>query len=126
MKKVEFGPLIVELRSDDIIHASLKEDFEDIGIETMKKLTEVIGELGGKRKLKAIIEIQSFNSITEQAKNYSASEESQIYTKANAIVINSFAAKLGANFFIKFNNPTRPTRVFNTVEEAVEWLYQIP
>lgn len=126
MKKVEFGPLIVELRSDDIIHASLTEAFDDVDLASMKKLTEVMGELGGKRKLKAIIEVQSFNTITEEAKKYSASEESQIYTKANAIVINSFAAKLGANFFIKFNKPTRPTRVFNSVEEAIEWLHQIP
>jgi hypothetical protein len=126
MKKVEFSPLIVELRHDDIIHASLKEDFEDVDLEAMKKFTEVIKEFGGGKKLKVIIEIASFNTMTEEAKNYSASEESQLYTKANAIVINSFAAKLSANFFIKFNKPARPTRIFNTVDEAVEWLNLIP
>jgi hypothetical protein len=126
MKKVEFGPLVVELRHNDIIHASLKEDFEDIDLETMKKFTEVLKDLGAGTKLKVLIEIKSFNTMTEEAKKYSASEESQKYTKANAIVINSFAAKLSANFFIKFNKPSRPTRIFNTVDEAIEWLNLIP
>lgn len=125
METIVLGPFFILPRADGILYISLKEDYEDITLEQMKQLTETIGKIGNGNKQKIIIDIASFNTMSEEAKKYSASAEGQIYTKANAVVINSLAAKLGANFFIKFNRPSTPTRIFNSVDEAVKWLNQI-
>jgi len=41
---------------------------------------------------------------------------------AEAFLINSLANLLIANFYIKFNRPPNPTKVFNNLESALEWL----
>jgi hypothetical protein len=123
--KNTLGPFIVEERSDGLIYIELKEFLEDVELKTIKELVDLMGKIGNGKPVKAIVNIVSFNTISEDAKKYIASEEGQRFTKANAIVIHSFATKLGANFFIKFNKPVTPTRVFNSVDEAVKWLHGI-
>jgi len=41
---------------------------------------------------------------------------------AEAFLINSLANRLIVNFYIKFNRPSNPTKVFNHLESALEWL----
>jgi len=41
---------------------------------------------------------------------------------AEAFLINSLANRLIVNFYIKFNRPPNPTKVFNNLESALEWL----
>lgn len=122
---IHVGPFDAQLKGNDILLVILKEDYKDISLSTLVDLTAAIGQIGSGRKLKVIIDIRSFNIISEEAKKYSATAQGQIYTKANAIVIHSLAARLGANFFIRFNKPVTPTRVFNSVEDAEKWLLGI-
>lgn len=121
----EIGPFGIYLRDDGMLLVHLKEDYADISLTTMRLLIEAIGKIGNGKKMKVIIDIHSFNTISDEAKKYSATQESQIYTRANAIVIHSLATRLGANFFIRFNKPITPTRVFNTIDEAANWLHGI-
>ena len=41
---------------------------------------------------------------------------------ASALVVKNSASRLVGNFFIRFNNPITPTKVFNNEEKALEWL----
>jgi hypothetical protein len=43
---------------------------------------------------------------------------------AQAIIVSSLAGRLIANFYIKFNKPPRPVRVFNDEASAKKWLKQ--
>lgn len=122
---IEVGPFNIHLRDDGILLVLLKEDYTDISLAIIRSLTEHVGKIGNGKKMKVIIDIKSFNTISDEAKKYSATPAGQIYTSANAIVIHSLASRLGANFFIRFNKPATPTRVFNTIEEAAQWLHRI-
>lgn len=42
--------------------------------------------------------------------------------KADAIVTEHYSHQMSANFFVRYNRPQRPTKLFKTVEEAKEWL----
>ena len=42
--------------------------------------------------------------------------------KAEAFVVESLANRLIANFYIKFNRPKNPTKIFNKMESALAWL----
>lgn len=41
---------------------------------------------------------------------------------ADAIVTKHYSHQMAANFFVRFNHPQRPTKLFKTEEEAREWL----
>ncbi len=41
---------------------------------------------------------------------------------ATAFVAKSLATKIASNFFIRFNKPPTPTRVFSSENEAMKWL----
>ena len=43
---------------------------------------------------------------------------------AFAIVTNSIANKLVGNFFIQFNKPNTPTKLFSDEESAIKWLIE--
>jgi hypothetical protein len=42
--------------------------------------------------------------------------------KAEAFVVESLANRLVANFYIRFNRPNNPTKIFNKFEKALDWL----
>ncbi len=44
---------------------------------------------------------------------------------ATAVVVDTLAYKLIANFYLKFNKPKRPYKVFSKEEEAIKWLKTI-
>ena len=41
---------------------------------------------------------------------------------AEAFVVDNLPTRLIANFYLKFNRPPNPTRIFNSLESAEEWL----
>ncbi len=41
---------------------------------------------------------------------------------ADAIVTEHYSHQMSANFFVRFNHPQRPTKLFKTEAEAREWL----
>jgi hypothetical protein len=43
----------------------------------------------------------------------------------SALLVNSIGIKLIANFFVRFNKPNIPTRLFNDERKAIEWLDSI-
>lgn len=42
--------------------------------------------------------------------------------KAEAFLVESLANRLVANFYIRFNRPKNPTKIFNHFEKALNWL----
>lgn len=59
---------------------------------------------------------------TEEARKLLASKEYTAMRIAAAFVTNSLANKLFGNFFIRFNKPATPTRMFTDEVEAFNWL----
>ncbi len=60
--------------------------------------------------------------VTEQARDYGSSEEGLRYSAAEAFVIKSLAHKLLANFYLKVNKPSVPTKFFGKKKDAENWL----
>lgn len=72
--------------------------------------------------LHVLIDMTRAESISSEARSFAAGNEVGKIYDALAIVAGSPATKLVANFFIRFHKPPRPTRIFNSTEEAVRWL----
>jgi hypothetical protein len=109
------------LRSDGIVHFTMKE-MEDYSLEIALEQNELLEKFGGGKKMPVMISMETYNPPNSESMKYGASEEGRRYMKTTAIVINSLALRLGANFYLNFFKPKVPTKIFNLENEAVKWL----
>ena len=64
-------------------------------------------------------------SLSKEARDNAVKIEDQSMLGATAVVVDTLAYKLIANFYLKFNKPKRPYKVFSKEEEAIKWLKTI-
>ena len=121
--KIDLTHSVIVLRDDGIIEL-YANDHHVYTIEDVKENVKAFGELTGNEKVPVLIIGGSFSSLDDQTREFMATEESLKYSKAEAFLITSLAQKILINFYIKFNKPLVPTRVFTDKEEAIEWLMQ--
>lgn len=121
MQKIITRTAEITLGNDGIVR---KKFFTDIDIE----MEDGIENLAA---VKALTEGQPYLVLSDgrvnvrvspEARAFSASEEASRNRIAEAILINSVAARLTANFYIRFNKPSTPTRIFTDEQKALEWL----
>jgi hypothetical protein len=95
--------------------ASLKkEDIEEINL-TKNKLVN--------NNPNTIIFIPGdFSSISAETRAYSATKKVYHNAIAKAIVGNIIGHRLIGNFFLKFNSPPAPTKIFSNQIDAKVWL----
>lgn len=64
-----------------------------------------------------------YSSASNDARNFFANDPEILpIRKKIAIVVNNMPTRIIANFFVKFNRPQTPTKVFNDYNKAIEWL----
>jgi hypothetical protein len=72
-----------------------------------------------------IYEFESFAEMDPEVREWSANTSGNNYTFVDAIVISNFAQKLIADFYLKFNKPAMPTKIFKSREKASEWILEM-
>lgn len=111
---VQEDPLIIKIESfsGEYVEA---EDVEEIRAANL--------QLSGGKPFCILLDISRGHAPSSpEANKLMASKEFAHNRIAIGIVARSLAAKLLSNFFIRFNKPLTPTRVFTSEEDAVEWL----
>ncbi len=121
IKEKNLSKTVIKLRSDGIMEFDLKP-CDDFLVDDLKEINAVIDLLGDGRVFPRLVCVNHFMDFGKDIREYAASEESNVTTAAVAFVVNVLALKFVGNFYISFNKPARPTRLFETKEEAVEWL----
>ena len=84
-------------------------------IATTARLTE------GKR-LPVLVDLRAVRSQSAEARAYLAGPEATRISLAVALLILSPLSRMLGNFFLGFNRPEVPTRLFTSVAEAEAWL----
>jgi hypothetical protein len=118
--KIVFKVYTLELREDGILHVHISG--ETYGIEELKALVPVIGKITNFQAIPMLLTLDEKASPDSEVRAFWAKKDSCPYVSAEAYIITNFAHKLLGNFYLKFNNPGRPTRLFGTEEEAYLWL----
>ncbi len=121
LKQIDLELAEIKLRSDGIMQFDLKP-CNSFTINDLKEVNNAAAILGGGKAFPRLTHIKHFFNIDKDLRAYAASEESNITTLAAAFVVNLLPLKLVGNFYIAFNKPVRPTKLFSTEEKAVEWL----
>ena len=102
--------LYVEI--NDGAEETLNDAWENVALGTKVTCGLEYGLLIDARKLK---------SITKEARNYYSSnkESSNICV---AIIVGNYYSRIIANFFLTFNKPPRPLKLFTCIDEADIWI----
>ena len=121
---IDLGHSVVELISADIVRIEIREKDVITGVEAAQ-MNAAIGVLSGGKEVNVLILGDDAAQFDRSARDYSASPEGNIFTKADALVVKNLAQRIMANFYIKINKPVKPSRVFNSEEEAKEWFKKL-
>ena len=121
INKIELSHSEVILREDGILQIVVKDNV-DVGIEECIELTNAFQALIGKKKVPLLHVVGNYVNMDKEAREYSASEAGLRYSIAEAFVINSLPNKIIANFYMRINKPSVPTKFFGSIREAEEWL----
>ncbi len=119
-KKITFPNFEVEINDFGFYRVSVNES-EEFTVEDLKKLVNAQKELGGEKLPVLVICAEHATTNSDLLKTISKNCNNP-FSKADAFVIKSMAQKILANFYIKINQPERPTKFFNDKNEAVNWL----
>jgi hypothetical protein len=124
IKKVETSATEIAMCSDGIMRVMYKKNRE-IDSSVLKNLIENYNQLVEGKKHPYIYYTED-NSVTfsHDVREYFKQHEQSFPKICDALVVKSLAQKLIANFYLKFNKPAYPTKVFNTMEDAETWCLQ--
>jgi len=115
------SPYYLYLREDGIMYILISPERKET-VESVKKMVQTMGEMVNHKQVPMLAKFEG-NSLPGRANlDYWAKKESCPYSKADAFVVRSTALKIIANFYLSFNKPERPTRMFADEKEALAWL----
>lgn len=121
VKTIDLGHSLIQLRNDGIVQVNFGDDIE-LDIKESSEIISAIGVLTEGEKVLVLNIAGKNTTATGAARNHSASKEGSRYTIADAFVTKSLAQKLLGNFYMNFHKPMVPTKIFDDVQLATEWL----
>ncbi len=121
MRKITTTKADVTLVEPDQVKIQIHDQVE-LDKEDMLAINAAKFRLVGDKKHIVLFIPGKLGSITQAAREVSASPEVNRNALAKAIVVSTISQRLIGNFFINVNKPPAPTRVFSSEEEALTWL----
>lgn len=118
--RIEMSHSEVFLRGDGIVQLNTKD--MNYSVQHIKEINKAQGKVAGDKKRPLLVITAPYGNLDSEAREYMASLESTKYSTAEAFVISSLGQKILANFYLKVNKPNVPTRIFNDIKQAEEWL----
>ncbi|MBL7917430.1 MAG: hypothetical protein JNM96_03475 [Bacteroidia bacterium] len=108
---------------DGIARTCVKENAE-ITLELAKENTESVNTLYQGKKFPILIDSRGIKSMSRDAREHFSTKGRDPKTNAFGIIIGSPISRVLGNFYLGINKPSVPTKLFNTEEEALDWLKQ--
>lgn len=120
-KTVELEEVVIRSRNDGIIQVIFKEGIE-LDVDLQDRMMIVYHQLCGDTKRPFLFNALNDVDITKEARDHSRELEKTYPGSATAVIADTVAYKLIANFYLKFNKPSTPYKVFNNIDSAEVWL----
>ena len=120
VKEKRFKAFSMYLREDGIMN-TIFEDNLLITMEDASSALNWVESLGDKKYLN-LFEGGYNTDFDAFVREYASSAEENKYTIADAIVTSTLSLNMVAKFYIQFNKPHMPTKVFKSRDEAIQWL----
>lgn len=121
VKELDLPEVNIQTKSNGIVYVLFKDDCT-LDIDLQMRLLEHYNDMAGGKLMPFIFMAAENVSITKEARDNAVKIEDISKIGASAVIVTNLAYKLIANFYLKFNKPKRPFKVFSNEEEAVAWL----
>ncbi len=109
------------LRSDGIMHVHFSKDVTfDVALQ--QQMRKIYDRMTTGKKTKFIFSAEEGFVFTREARENAPLLQKQSPIQCFALVINSLAYRIVANFYIKVMKPDGNYKVVNSINEAVSWL----
>jgi hypothetical protein len=109
------------LGEDGILYTKVLPGAELTLVEA-QRITEAEFKLAGGQKRPMLVDIRQVKSITREAREHFAGESVRRFVSAVALCIQSPLSQVIGNFFMGYNKPLFPTKLFTSEGEAIDWL----
>jgi hypothetical protein len=94
---------------------------EQVSLDDISQVRQFIKDKNNSEMRPVLIELGYGSTLAEGVYEYMALNENR-FSKADALLISTFAHKIATTFYLRHFKPQRPTRVFNDVFDALAWL----
>lgn len=123
MQKIITRTAEISVDENGIVHKKYFDDI-DIELEDSRENLRAVMQLTQGRSYVVLADGRIHARVSAEARQFAASKEASTNRIAEAILVSSVASRLTANFYIKFNKPSTPTRIFNDEAKALAWLHR--
>lgn len=106
---------------DTIVRGQFLDGVE-VSLDDAKENVEVTSKLTGGKKMPVLVDLRKLRAQSTDARAYLAGAEATRVTKAVALLIGSPLSRMIGNFYLGYNRPQVPTRLFTVEAEAEAWL----
>jgi hypothetical protein len=124
LKELDYPEVNLRLMSNNLVYVLLKDNC-NFDIPLQMRLLDYYREITNNTLMPFLFLVGENVSITKEARDNAVKIEDQSMLAASAVVVDSLPYKLIANFYLKFNKPKRPYKVFSKQEEAINWLLSL-
>jgi hypothetical protein len=120
VKEKRFKAFSMYLREDGIMNTVFKDNIL-ITMEDTSGALNWVESLGTEKYLN-LFEGGYNTDFDAFVREYASSADENKYTIADAIVTSTLSLNMVAKFYIQFNKPHMPTKVFKSRDAAIQWL----
>ncbi|MEI6489064.1 MAG: hypothetical protein WCP52_08885 [Bacteroidota bacterium] len=106
---------------NSILFVTLKEDAE-LTVDIIKKEIEIIEKIVGEAEYAVFIDITKNLAIPPEVRKQVANYKPSNIKGAALLSDMNLATQLLVNFYIKFDKPKVPNKIFKDRDEAIAWL----
>lgn len=124
IKELDFPDVNIQRKSNDIVYVTFKDDC-NLDIPLQMRLLDYYYDITDGKLMRFMFFAAENVSLTKEARDNAVKIEDQSMLGASAVVVTNLPYKLIANFYLKFNKPKRPYKVFSKEEDAIKWLKTI-
>jgi len=118
---IDIGKAIVKKHDNGHLYITIREG-QELDVDDIKALVQAKNQLCGNEPHTTLLIAGNNSSISSEARAFASSKEAYKGAIAKSIVTKCLPTRLIGNFFIRFNNPPAPTKLFACEKEAVQWL----
>ena len=121
MEEIEIAEVYFVNIKNGILNIIVKEDMH-VELKHVKEVVLWRKNLQDKNPLLALLDVRNAGSIEKEVREYVSGKEVEGLDKAMAIITDSLPMNILTNFFIKFDKPPAPTKMFQSETKALAWL----
>ena len=119
-KKTDLGNCTIEALEWDIVELHINPS-QTLQPDDVRKIFDVIHSDYPEAKT-LMVTAGNKATLSPEAREIVSSEDITHQILADAIVTEHYSHQMSSNFFVRYNQPYRPTKLFKTIEEAKNWL----